>query len=225
MLKHNSMMFASRKPLTTQLPPGNPNFGVALRKLRLSQQSMLLEFGGLINAMHIHYIERLRNMSKQLKNAESENSMLLNAAEALEKEALQNNEEKARMMTQYEKVCLDNRQLNRMLEEANKRKGVSNDTNGYDFRGQQRRGIPGPPPAPPAPEQRMERAAPNPPRGEVYGTNGRRGNGRKDGYSNHLGPSVRTLPSSFRVQRSHRHNPVRLPAVARLVRAWAPQVC
>ena len=85
---------------------------------------MLLEFGGLINAMHIHYIERLRNMSKQLKNAESENSMLLNAAEALEKEALQNNEEKARMMTQYEKVCLDNRQLNRMLEEANRRKGV-----------------------------------------------------------------------------------------------------
>ena len=85
--------------------------------------------------------------------------MLLNAAEALEKEALQNNEEKARMMTQYEKVCLDNRQLNRMLEEANKRKVVSNDTNGYDFRDQQRRGIPGPPPAPPAPEQRIERAA------------------------------------------------------------------
>ena len=121
---------------------GNPNFGVALRKLRLSQQSMLLEFGGLINAMHIHYIERLRNMSKQLKNAESENSMLLNAAEALEKEALQNNEEKARMMTQYEKVCLDNRQLNRMLEEANKRKGVSNDTNGYDFHGQPKAGYP-----------------------------------------------------------------------------------
>ena len=82
-------------------------------------------------------------MSKQLQNAESENSMLLNAAEALEKEALQNNEEKARMMTQYEKVCLDNRQLNRMLEEANKRKVVSNDTNGYDFRDQQRRGIGG----------------------------------------------------------------------------------
>ena len=40
---------------------GNPNFGVALRKLRLNQQSMLLECGGLINAMHIHYIERLRN--------------------------------------------------------------------------------------------------------------------------------------------------------------------
>ena len=58
MLKHNSMMFASRKPLTA-ITSGNPNFGVALRKLRLSQQSMLLEFGGLINAMHIHYIEKL----------------------------------------------------------------------------------------------------------------------------------------------------------------------
>ena len=30
----------------------------------------------------------------------------------------------------------------------------------------------------------------------MYATNGRAGNGRKDGYSNHLGPSVRTLPSS-----------------------------
>ena len=170
---------------------GNPNFGVALRKLRLNQQSMLLECGGLINAMHIHYIERLRNMSKQLKNAESENSMLLNAAEALEKEALQNNEEKARLMTEYEKVCLDNRQLNRMVEEANRRNGSMN-ANGFHDR---RTGAaPGPPPPPPAPEQRMERAAPNPPRSEAYGTSGRKSNG----YSDHLGPSVRTLPSSFR---------------------------
>ena len=175
---------------------GNPNFGVALRKLRLNQQSMLLECGGLINAMHIHYIERLRNMSKQLKNAESENSMLLNAAEALEKEALQNNEEKARLMTQYEKVCLDNRQLNRMLEEANRRwRCVKNDTNGYDFRDQQRRCSQGLHlhRQPQSNEWSVQRQT-------HLGVRHmeRSGRKRRNGYSNHLGPSVRTLPSSFR---------------------------
>ena len=167
----------------------NPNLGVALRKLRLNEQNVLLEYGGLINAMHIHYIERLRGVNQQLKNAESENSMLLNAAEALEKEAFQHNEEMARLKSQCEKLTLDNRQLNRMLEES------ENQNTSRQQQQQRRTVVPGPPPPPP--EQRYGNVPSLPSSNGMYGTNVGNNDGRGGVYNDHLGPSVRTLPSSF----------------------------
>jgi len=87
----------------------NPAFAVSLRKIRLGLHSTFEGAGNLVNAMHRHYTGRLTESNDNIGRAESENSMLLQAAEALEQEMLAKNEEIARLMTELEHAKMSHR--------------------------------------------------------------------------------------------------------------------
>jgi cell division septum initiation protein DivIVA len=145
----------------------NPAFATALRKIRLQVQNSFAESGNLVNAMHSHYMDRLSESNAQIARAEKENSLLLQAAEALEQEMFQKNQEQARMMSELER----GKQLSSKAE----------------ARKQEARGT--------GSARKHQQA-----RQQPASTSGQYGQQQQQALRRHskLGPSMQTLPSSFR---------------------------
>ena len=72
----------------------SPKFGAVLRKLRDIHKDLFAEFPATLHEMRPHYLQRLSDMKAQVVRAERESSLLLEAAEVLEKEAIQHSQEK-----------------------------------------------------------------------------------------------------------------------------------
>jgi len=72
----------------------SPKFGAVLRKLRDIHKDLFSEFPATLHEMRPHYLQRLSDMKSQVVRAERESSLLLEAAEVLEKEAIQHSNER-----------------------------------------------------------------------------------------------------------------------------------
>ena len=76
----------------------SPKFGAVLRKLRDIHADLFSEFPATLHEMRPHYLQRLSDMKSQVVRAERESSLLLEAAEVLENEAIQHQQEREQMV-------------------------------------------------------------------------------------------------------------------------------
>jgi hypothetical protein len=97
MAKHElyEVCFAEVINVATQ---SSPKFGAVLRKLRDIHKDLFAEFPATLHEMRPHYLQRLSDMKSQVVRAERESSMLLEAAEVLEREAIQHSQEREQLM-------------------------------------------------------------------------------------------------------------------------------
>jgi hypothetical protein len=72
----------------------SPKFGAVLRKLQSIHKDLFAEFPATLHEMRPHYLQRLTDMKAQVVRAERESSLLLEAAETLEQEAIQHQQER-----------------------------------------------------------------------------------------------------------------------------------
>ena len=97
MAKHElyEVCFAEVINVATQ---SSPKFGAVLRKLRDIHKDLFAEFPATLHEMRPHYLQRLSDMKAQVVRAERESSMLLEAAEVLESEAIQHSQEREQLL-------------------------------------------------------------------------------------------------------------------------------
>ena len=78
-----------------------PKFGAVLRQLRNIHKDLFAN-SATLQEMRPHYLQRLQDMQAKVVRAEKESSLLLEAAEVLEREALQHHQEKESMARSFE---------------------------------------------------------------------------------------------------------------------------